>query len=367
MMAMEEEKPYSEKSPGRSMQEGAKQRPEWADERAEELVEAIHQVARMNRELTTAKLEQRLAALRRARRMRRIRWMAGSVAAAIIVLVLVWRPWMEVKPERVMPVAQVSLPEITVPTLIATGTADEILEIDTLVTGTTMPVYEVKKEQPKEEQVLPREVKYNRVVIPRGYTYRVALSDGSVVTLNAGSELKFPVEFRDPLREVEFKGEGYFEVAKGERPFVVKAGNTRVRVYGTRFNLLYSEQLALSEAVLLEGSIGMSVLGVEKKIIPNERVYCVVGDSTLQVEKVNAGDYISWIGTSFKYHGVRLDKIMYDFANWYGVEIQVAPELRNQTYTLEFDKTCSIQEVMQMMKLITGKTIKEEGGAYTIY
>lgn len=364
---MEEEKQHKEKFSGESMQEKAGQRQEWTDEQIERLLEAIHQAARMDREMMAERLERRLAALSRTRRMRRIRWMAGSVAAAIIVLMLVWRPWMEVKPERVMPVAQVSLPEITVPTVIATGTADEILEIDTLVTGTGTSVYEVKKEQSKEEQVLPREVKYNRVVIPRGYTYRVALADGSVVTLNAGSELKFPVEFRDSAREVEFKGEGYFEVAKGEKPFVVKAGDTRVRVYGTRFNLLYSEQLALSEAVLLEGSIGMRVQGVEKKIVPNERVYCVVGDSTLQVEKVNAEEYISWLGTSFKYCGVRLDKIMNDFANWYGVEIQVAPELKNQTYTLEFDKTCSIQEVLQMMKLITGKTIKEEGGAYTIY
>ena len=364
---MEEEKQHKEKFSGESMQDKAGQRQEWTDEQIERLLEAIHQAARMDREMMAERLERRLAALSRARRMRRIRWMAGSVAAAIIVLVLVWRPWMEVEPERVMPVAQITLPEITVPTVIATGTADEILEVDTLETGITMPVYEVRKEQPKEERVLPREVKYNRVVIPRGYTYRVALADGSVVTLNAGSELRFPVEFQDSIREVEFKGEAYFEVAKGEKPFVVKAADTRVRVYGTRFNFLYSEQLALSEAVLLEGSIGMSVQGVEKKIVPNERVYCVVGDSTLQVEKVNAEEYISWLGTSFKYHGMRLDKIMYDFANWYGIEIQVAPELKDQTYTLEFDKTCSIQKVMQMMKLITGKTIKEEGGAYAIY
>lgn len=364
---MEEEKQHKEKFSGESMQEKAGQRQEWTDEQIERLLEAIHQAARMDREMMAERLERRLAALSRTRRMRRIRWMAGSVAAAIIVLMLVWRPWMEVKPERVMPVARVSLPEITVPTVIATGTADEILEVDTLVTEAGTSVYEVKKEQPQEEQVLPREVKYNRVVIPRGYTYRVALADGSVVTLNAGSELRFPVEFQDSIREVEFKGEAYFEVAKGEKPFVVKAGDTRVRVYGTRFNFLYSERLALSEAVLLEGSIGMTVQGVEKKIVPNERVYCELGDSTLQVEKVNAEEYISWLGTTFKYCGVQLDKIMHDFANWYGVEIQVTPELKDQTYSLEFDKTCSIQQVMQMMKLITGRTVKEEGGAYSIY
>ena len=165
---MEEEKQHKEKFSGESMQEKAGQRQEWTDEQIERLLEAIHQAARMDREMMAERLERRLAALSRARRMRRIRWMAGSVAAAIIVLVLVWRPWMEVEPERVMPVAQITLPEITVPTVIATGTADEILEVDTLETGITMPVYEVRKEQPKEERVLPREVKYNRVVIPRG-------------------------------------------------------------------------------------------------------------------------------------------------------------------------------------------------------
>lgn len=364
---MEEEKRYNEKFPEEPVQEGTGQRSEWDDDRVEELLEAIHQAARMNREVMAAKLEQRLAALSRARRMRRIRWMASGVAAVVMVLVLVWHPWAEVEPERLMPVAQVTLPEITVPTVIATGTNDEIVDVDTLRTGDMEPVYEARPEQSAEKQVTPREVKYNRVVIPRGYTYRVALADGSVVTLNAGSELRFPVEFRDSLREVEFKGEGYFEVAKGEKPFVVKAGETRVRVYGTRFNFLYSEQLALSEAVLLEGSIGMKVRGVEKKITPNERVYCELGDSVLRVEAVNAADYISWLGTSFKYFDVRLDKIMYDFSNWYGVEIQVAPELKDQTCTLEFDKTCSIQQVMQMMKLITGRTVKEEGGAYSIY
>lgn len=364
---MEEEKQHKEKFSGESMQEKAGQRQEWTDEQIERLLEAIHQAARMDREMMAERLERRLAALRRARRMRRIRWMAGSVAAAIIVLMLVWRPWMEVKPERVMPVAQVSLPEITVPTVIATGTNDEIVDVDTLKTGDAVSVYKVKKGQTAEKRSTSREVKYNRVVIPRGYTYRVALADGSVVTLNAGSELRFPVEFLDSIREVEFKGEAYFEVAKGKKPFVVKAGETQVRVYGTRFNFLYSEQLALSEAVLLEGSIGMSVQGVEKKIVPNERVYCELGDSVLRVENVNAADYINWLGASFKYHGVRLDKIMYDFANWYGVEIHVAPELKDQTYTLEFDKTCGIRQVMKMMKLITGRTVKEEGGAYTIY
>ena len=208
---------------------------------------------------------------------------------------------------------------------------------------------------------------YNKILIPRGYTFRAKLPDGSTVVLNAGSELKYPVRFQDTLREVELVGEGYFEVAKAEVPFVVKAGSTQVKVYGTKFNVLYSEDLDLAEAVLLEGSIGMQVGGNEVRLAPNERAYCMPGDSLLQVEKVDATAYINWLGTTFKYDSMRLDRIAWDLSRWYGVYIDMPSELKSEIYTMEFDKTSSIEWVMEALSLITGKQIKKEGGGYQIY
>ena len=67
---------------------------------------------------------------------------------------------------------------------------------------------------------------------------------------------------------MEFTGEAYFEVEKSDKPFIVKAGDSRVQVYGTRFNLFYSEKLALAEAVLVEGSIGMTANGKKLRLFP---------------------------------------------------------------------------------------------------
>ena len=60
---MEEEKQHKEKFSGESMQEKAGQRQEWTDEQIERLLEAIHQAARMDREMMAERLERRLAAL----------------------------------------------------------------------------------------------------------------------------------------------------------------------------------------------------------------------------------------------------------------------------------------------------------------
>lgn len=67
---------------------------------------------------------------------------------------------------------------------------------------------------------------------------KVALSDGSVVLLQPGSEISFPEKFTDDKREVYFTGEAFFEIAKdAAHPFFVYAGEVTTRVLGTSFNV----------------------------------------------------------------------------------------------------------------------------------
>lgn len=47
----------------------------------------------------------------------------------------------------------------------------------------------------KTEKTEKKEVKMNRLIVPRGGEYRVELADGTLVYLNAESELQYPVTF----------------------------------------------------------------------------------------------------------------------------------------------------------------------------
>ena len=57
----------------------------------------------------------------------------------------------------------------------------------------------------------------NTVRVLRGSEYRLILSDGTKVWLNAESQLIYPVRFTGENREVIMKGEACFEVAKKEK------------------------------------------------------------------------------------------------------------------------------------------------------
>ena len=96
----------------------------------------------------------------------------------------------------------------------------------------------------------------NRLLVPQGQTYKLALADGTNVMLNAESELTFPSEFDTDRREVFLKGEAFFQVTHNEKaPFIVHTDQLDVQVLGTTFNVSGYNNENMLKVTLVEGSI----------------------------------------------------------------------------------------------------------------
>jgi transmembrane sensor len=89
-----------------------------------------------------------------------------------------------------------------------------------------------------------------------GALQRIGLPDGSVVTLNAGSEAG--VRYSAQARHVRLiAGEAHFEVARdAARPFLVEAGGISVRALGTAFNVRVAA--AAVEVVVASGQVRLT-------------------------------------------------------------------------------------------------------------
>lgn len=100
---------------------------------------------------------------------------------------------------------------------------------------------------------------YAEVTAATGSVIRYELPDHSVVWLNAGSTLRYPTVFKKDNRNVELKGEAYFEVqADKERPFYVNTSQgLSVYVYGTKFNVAAYEEDDYIETVLEKGKVNV--------------------------------------------------------------------------------------------------------------
>jgi len=96
----------------------------------------------------------------------------------------------------------------------------------------------------------------NKIVVPLGSKAGFTLSDGTVVTLNAGSTLNVSRDYGISDRIVQLDGEGYFNIARDTgKPFVVRTALLNVRALGTEFNVkAYSVDKTI-ETTLVSGSL----------------------------------------------------------------------------------------------------------------
>lgn len=105
--------------------------------------------------------------------------------------------------------------------------------------------------------------KWVEIRVPEGKIQRKVLPDGTEVTLNSASSLRYSGTFDGQPREVYLSGEGYFKVAKDKaRPFAVRlASSACVKVLGTSFNVkAYAEDDDIA-VCLDEGKVDFEVSG----------------------------------------------------------------------------------------------------------
>ncbi|MEZ4969678.1 MAG: DUF4974 domain-containing protein [Flavobacteriaceae bacterium] len=171
------------------------------------------------------------------------------------------------------------------------------------------------------------ELVYNELEIPFGKVFEVELSDGTLVHLNSGTKIRYPVKFLNTgKREVFIEGEAYFRVAKDrDRPFIVHADEVAVEVLGTMFNMSsYNEDPEIN-TVLVEGSVRMS-----NDMTPNDHVVLKPGtkgswhksDHNIYVEEVDIESHTSWINGELVFRNSSFFNMIKKLERKYNVRIQ---------------------------------------------
>lgn len=113
--------------------------------------------------------------------------------------------------------------------------------------------------------------------MPAGSRTNIVLPDGTEVSLNAGSVLRYCRGFGIRERDVTLDGEGYFKVAKNEKiPFFVNTNGVQVKVVGTVFNVRAYDDDNYVMVSLLEGRVNLATLsGSVMKLFPSEQAFTI--------------------------------------------------------------------------------------------
>ena len=165
--------------------------------------------------------------------------------------------------------------------------------------------------------------------IPYGCRSKIVLSDKSVVWLNAGSRLIYPMVFIGGTREVSLQGEAYFEVEKDmKRPFVVHTADYSINVLGTKFNITAYDSDDMSQTVLTEGSIELKFnkqgwLGKAIVLKPNEMFLYNKKNSESDIQQVDPDQYVCWIDGILKCNNENLSRVIRTLERFYDIQIEL--------------------------------------------
>ena len=259
-------------------------------------------------------------------RIRIVRWVA--VVAAVWVLALGVTLWMTFgKKENVapLPVASKIIPagEKKATLTLADGTEVHVEETTAQVLqekGMNIEYRNGEIVYHKSEEKTT-EVVYNKLEVPRGGECMIKLDDGTKVWVNAETKLKYPVVFVGDRREVVLEGEAFFDVAKNEKPFIVKTSFGDVRVLGTAFGISAYASEPESYTTLVRGKVSVEREGIKPVVIlPGEQVV-TSKDGKMIKQQVDVEEFVGWKDGIYVFKEKSLGEIMKTLERWYNISV----------------------------------------------
>lgn len=217
---------------------------------------------------------------------------------------------------------------------------------------------------------------WKEINTPSRLTSKITLADGTIVTLNSETQLKYPAEFKGDHREVYLSGEAFFDVKKdAEHPFIIHTEKINIKVLGTTFDVKAYKNDPHTEATLITGAIQVSMNDLpEKQILlkPSEKF-------SLQHQAKNAADSplysiiplndteTSWMNHKLVFKNETFDLLANSLSRWYGLQIVFKDEsLKNSRFTGFFEKE-NISQALKALQLIEPFRYKIQDKTVYIY
>lgn len=159
-----------------------------------------------------------------------------------------------------------------------------------------------------------------------GERTRITLADGSVVHLNSGSRLAYPLRFVEKERSVRLDGEAFFEVeASRESPFTVTTPQgVQVTAHGTRFNVEGYADDEVVRTTLVRGAVDVQTAeGKRQTLRAGQQSVWQRGEEALKKQTADTVAVKAWIEGRLVFRDATLAEVVRRLSRLYQVDIRL--------------------------------------------
>ncbi|WP_149527308.1 FecR family protein [Sphingobacterium hotanense] len=284
-----------------------------------------------------------------------------AVAASLILVLTISYYWMKSKSNNNIEdqLALYEAPKSSSPIIVLENNQE--YNIDSLHAGDTLSVgkyFITKLEDGEIKYILDpttTEIVYNTVRTKAGSTASLMLSDGSRVWLNVNSEIKYPINFSSDTREVQLKGEGYFEVEHQEHelrriPFYVRGSTHTIAVLGTKFNVDFTKS---NVTALVDGKVSIAKGDLNDQVRDLDFNVTLLPNQVYSEGRVSYSDnilqYLDWKEGYFSLSNRTLGSVVQKISAWYGIKVIVDDSIKNSLLYGRINRKKSLKEVLSLI------------------
>lgn len=184
-----------------------------------------------------------------------------------------------------------------------------------------------------KSQISNNQIRDIIVTTGMGEHSRVSLPDGSLLTLNAQTTVRY--NLADGKRQVSIDGEAFFEVARDpEHPFVVSANGMTVTCLGTSFDVRNYSDESNASVVLRDGKVRVNARDADLTMEPGSRVLMDRQTLALSKHTVTPSDYTAWLNGEIKFNNQTLEEIAAELSRNYNIDLVItSDELKQERFT----------------------------------
>lgn len=196
---------------------------------------------------------------------------------------------------------------------------------------------------------------YNEVVATNAKVVHITLSDGSKVSLYAGSVLKYPDQFNNNERLIKLEGEATFEVKSDPKnPFYVETTDgTRVKAYGTKFSVCNYE-LDNATSVYLERGVVDFIspqFNCSVTMKPDTKLVLDKASKKYTILRSTSAEYDAYEQGILLFNNTPLEEVTQKLSRVYKMDIVIqSKNLKEYRFTATI-KDESIYQILDMMSL----------------
>lgn len=184
-------------------------------------------------------------------------------------------------------------------------------------------------------------------------TYEYTLPDGSTISLNQSSILRYPEAFTGDTREVYLEGEAFFDITPdANKPFIIHANNTITRVVGTSFGIRAvtgEEEVVVTVAT---GIVNLSNEGKKEHIELKQGEQGICLPKKQRVEKNTNPDpnLLAWKTKLLVFKQSPLTEVAKAIQNTYHTPIRIDESVAGLQLTSTFDQQ-SLEDIIQIIEM----------------